>query len=63
MAPNKHRIKLKGRLKRYTQTSVYLGILLILINLVIYLLVYTGRAASYLLYFDILCACTVHAVL
>ena len=38
MAPNKHRIKLKGRLKRYTQTSVYLGILLILINLVIYLL-------------------------
>lgn len=38
MAPNKHRIKLKGRLKRYTQTSVYLGILLILINLVIYFL-------------------------
>ena len=38
MAPNKHRIKLKGLLKRYTQTSVYLGILLILINLVIYLL-------------------------
>ena len=61
MAPNKHRIKLKGRLKRYTQTSVYLGILLILINLVIYLLSIT--AASYLLYFDILCACTVHAVL
>ncbi len=38
MAPKKNRIRLKGRLKRYFQTSVYLGILLVIVNCVIYLL-------------------------
>lgn len=38
MAPKRNRIKLKGRLKRYFQTSIYLGILLVIVNLVIYLL-------------------------
>lgn len=38
MAPLKSNIKLKGRLKRYVQTSLYLGFLLIVVNLLIYLL-------------------------
>ena len=37
MAPNKNKIKLKGRLKTYLQTSLYLGILLALVNVVVYL--------------------------
>lgn len=36
----KNSIKLKGRLKKYLQTSVYLGILLILVNLGIYIIDY-----------------------
>lgn len=36
MAPKKNQIKLKGRLKRYFQTSIYLGILLIAVNAVLY---------------------------
>lgn len=36
----KNKVKLKGRLKRYLQTSVYLGILLIFVNLGIYLIDY-----------------------
>ncbi len=38
MSPSKSRIKLKGRLKRYVQTSLYLGFLLVLVNLVVYLI-------------------------
>lgn len=38
MSPSKSKIKLKGRLKRYVQTSLYLGFLLVLVNLVIYLI-------------------------
>ena len=38
MSPSKSRIKLKGRLKRYVQTSLYLGFLLILVNLIVYLI-------------------------
>ena len=38
MAPKKRRVKLKGRLKRYTQMSLYMGALLALINLTIYFL-------------------------
>ena len=38
MSPSKSRIKLKGRLKRYVQTSLYLGFLLAIVNLVIYLI-------------------------
>lgn len=37
MAPLKSKMKLKGRLKRYMQTSLYLGFLLILVNLAVYL--------------------------
>lgn len=36
----KKSVKLKGRLKRYLQTSVYLGILLIVVNLCLYFLDY-----------------------
>ncbi len=36
----KNSIKLKGRLKKYLQTSVYLGILLVLVNLGIYVIDY-----------------------
>lgn len=36
----KKSIKLKGRLKKYLQTSVYLGVLLIFVNLSLYLLDY-----------------------
>lgn len=36
----KNSIKLKGRLKKYLQTSVYLGILLILVNVGIYIIDY-----------------------
>lgn len=38
MAPLKSKIKLKGRLKRYMQTSLYLGFLLAAVNLAVYLL-------------------------
>ena len=37
MAPRKNKIKLKGRLKRYVQTSLYLGFLLAAVNLIVYL--------------------------
>lgn len=37
MAPLKNKLKLKGRLKRYVQTSLYLGFLLMLVNLAVYL--------------------------
>ena len=53
MAPLKSGIKLKGRLKRYVQTSLYLGFLLIVVNLLVYLLsvpaglVVTGFAVIY----------------
>lgn len=36
MSSLKSKIKLKGRLKRYVQTSMYLGILLVVVNLVVY---------------------------
>lgn len=38
MSPLKNKIKLKGRLKRYVQTSLYLGFVLILVNLAVYLI-------------------------
>ncbi len=38
MSPLKSKIKLKGRLKRYVQTSLYLGLLLAIVNLVVYLI-------------------------
>ncbi len=38
MAPLKSKIKLKGRLKRYIQTSLYLGFILAAVNLAVYLL-------------------------
>lgn len=38
MSPLRKRIKLKGRLKRYVQTSLYLGALLAIVNLMVYLL-------------------------
>ncbi len=37
MSSKKSKIKLKGRLKKYIQTSLYLGFLLVAINLVVYL--------------------------
>lgn len=37
MSSGKRKIKLKGRLKRYMQTSLYLGALLAIVNLVVYL--------------------------
>lgn len=38
MASTKKNMKLKGRLKSYTQTSIYLGLLLVAVNLLIYIL-------------------------
>ena len=38
MSPLKNKIKLKGRLKRYVQASLYLGFLLVIVNLVVYLI-------------------------
>ncbi|MDE6974590.1 MAG: DHH family phosphoesterase [Lachnospiraceae bacterium] len=38
MAPLKSKMKLKGRLKKYMQTSLYLGFLLAVVNLVVYLI-------------------------
>ncbi len=38
MAPLKNNVRLKGRLKRYMQTSLYLGFLLVAVNLLVYLL-------------------------
>ena len=38
MASKKKNMKLKGRLKSYTQTSIYLGLLLVAVNLLIYIL-------------------------
>lgn len=38
MSPLKNRIRLKGRLRRYIQTSIYLGLLLLIVNLVVYLI-------------------------
>ncbi len=38
MSPLKNKIKLKGRLKRYVQTSLYMGFVLVVVNLVVYLL-------------------------
>lgn len=38
MSPLRKRIKLKGRLKRYVQTSIYLGLLLVIVNLLVYLI-------------------------
>lgn len=38
MASKKRNMKLKGRLKSYTQTSIYLGLLLVAVNLLIYIL-------------------------
>lgn len=38
MSPLKSKIKLKGRMKRYVQTSLYLGFLLVIVNLVVYLI-------------------------
>ena len=38
MAPLKNNIKLRGRLKKYIQTSLYLGLLLAVVNLVVYLI-------------------------
>lgn len=36
MSSLKSKIKLKGRLKRYVQTSMYLGFVLVMVNLVVY---------------------------
>lgn len=53
MTPIRNKIKLKGRLKRYVQTSLYLGFLLVLVNLAVYLfsvpagLVLTGFVIIY----------------
>lgn len=38
MASTKRNMKLKGRLKSYTQTSLYLGFLLVAVNLLVYIL-------------------------
>jgi len=38
MSPLKNKIRLKGRLKRYVQTSLYLGLVLAIVNLVVYLI-------------------------
>jgi c-di-AMP phosphodiesterase-like protein len=38
MTSTKRNMKLKGRLKSYTQTSIYLGLLLVAVNLLIYIL-------------------------
>lgn len=38
MASMKKNMKLKGRLKSYMQTSIYLGLLLVAVNLLIYIL-------------------------
>ena len=38
MAPLKSKMKLKGRLKKYMQTSLYLGLLLAVVNLVVHLI-------------------------
>ena len=38
MASTKKNMKLKGRLKSYMQTSIYLGLLLVAVNLLIYIL-------------------------
>lgn len=38
MSPMKNKVKLKGRLKRYVQTSLYLGFLLVIVDLVVYLI-------------------------
>ncbi len=38
MASSKRNMKLKGRLKSYTQTSLYLGFLLVAVNLLVYIL-------------------------
>lgn len=38
MTSNKKKMKLKGRLKSYTQTSIYLGLLLGAVNLLVYIL-------------------------
>ena len=37
MAPLRSKMRLKGRLKRYMQTSLYLGFLLMIVNLAVYL--------------------------
>ena len=37
MTPKKRTMKLKGRLKSFTQTSLYLGFLLVAVNLLVYL--------------------------
>lgn len=37
MSPKKKTMKLKGRLKSFTQTSLYLGFLLVAVNLLVYL--------------------------
>lgn len=38
MSPMKNKVKLKGRLKRYVQTSLYLGFLLVIVDMVVYLI-------------------------
>ena len=38
MASMKKNMKLKGRLKSYMQTSIYLGLLLVAVNLLVYIL-------------------------
>lgn len=38
MTPIKKNMKLKGRLKSFTQTSLYLGLLLVVVNLLVYIL-------------------------
>ena len=38
MASKKRNMKIKGRLKSYTQTSLYLGFLLVAVNLLVYIL-------------------------
>lgn len=38
MASKKRNMKLKGRLKSYTQTSLYMGFLLVAVNLLVYIL-------------------------
>ena len=55
----KKRIKIKGRLRVYLQGSILLGIMLILVNLVIYLMDYRSGlmlTAALLLYFAVIFA-------
>ena len=52
----KNSIKLKGRLKKYLQTSIYLGILLILVTLGIYVIDYRAGLILTCFYHFLFCS-------